>query len=127
MSPRRDRGWSLVVAGLVCAMTAGSCSIALVHGLPSSGEADYDPTGRYEGGVPCTSSRAWPLVDAVVVLATLVKVANYGPDQKSDTPSGLLGAAAFGISAWIGNRRTNDCREAQAAVVIAPPDPSPFW
>ena len=120
MSPRRNHDWSLAAAGLLGAMTAGSCSIVLVDGPPSPGETDYDLTGRYEGGVPCTSSRTWPLVDAAVLLATLVKVANYGPDQESDTLSGLLGAAAFGISAWVGTRRTNACREAQAAAVVGP-------
>ncbi len=102
-------------------MAAGSCSIALVDGPPRMGEADHDPTGRYEGGVPCTGSRTWPIVDAVVLLATLVKVANYGEDQRDETLSGLLGAAAFGISAWIGHRRTSACRDAQAAAVGGPP------
>ena len=118
MSPRRGR--SLLVAGLVCAVVAGGCSVALVHGPPRVGEADHDPTGRYPNGVPCTASRAWPIVDAAVLLATLVKVANYGPDQEDETLSGLLGAAAFGVSAWIGHRRTSACRDAQAAAVGPP-------
>ena len=105
----------MIAAGLVTAMVAGSCSIVLVDGPPGMGEADHDPTGRYQSGVPCTSSRTWPIVDAVVLLATLVKVANYGEEQRDETLSGLLGAAAFGISAWIGHRRTSACRDAQAA------------
>lgn len=121
MSRRRGAARSLAAAGLAFAMVAGSCSIALVHGPPSAGEADHDATGRYETGVHCTASRTWPVVDAVVLLATLVKVANYGPDQEAETLSGLLGAAAFGISAWIGHRRTTACRNAQAAAVTAPP------
>lgn len=120
MFRRRGTARSLAAAGLALAMAAGSCSIALVDGPPRLGEADHDPTGRYENGVPCTGSRTWPIVDAVVLLATLVKVANYGPDQKDETLSGLLGAAAFGISAWIGHQRTSACRDAQAAAVPAP-------
>ncbi len=82
-----------MAAGLACAMTTAGCSVALVHGPPNPDEADYDAAGRYEGGVPCTASRAWPVVDALVLLATLVKVANYGPDQRDETRSGLMGAA----------------------------------
>jgi hypothetical protein len=118
--PGRRRG-SRLALGLACAVAAGSCSVALVHGPPSPDEADYDPTGRYGGSVPCTSSRAWPIVDAAVLLATLVKVANYGPEQRDETLSGLLGAAAFGISAVVGILRTNACRDAQAAAVAGPP------
>lgn len=121
MSRRRRFARSLAAAGLALAMVAASCSVALVHGPPSAGEADYDATGRYEGGVPCTGSRTWPIVDAAVLLVTLVKVANYGPDQEDETLSGLLGAAAFGISAWIGHRRTSACRDAQAGAVTGPP------
>ena len=122
----RRRGGSQFALVLVGALTTGSCSIALVHGPPRPDEADYDPTGRYERGVPCTSSRTWPIVDAVVLLATLVKVANYGPDQRDETLSGLLGAAAFGISAWIGHQRTSACRDAQAAAAGGPAAPSPW-
>ena len=117
MFPRRGDARPLAAVGLTCAMVAGSCSIVLVDGPPSAGEADHDPTGRYETGVPCTGSRTWPIVDAVVLLATLVKVANYGEDQRDETLSGLLGAAAFGISAWIGHQRTSACRDAQATAV----------
>ena len=116
----RKQGRSLLALGLGFAMAAGSCSIALVDGPPRPGEADHDPTGRYESGVPCTASRTWPIADAVVLLATLVKVANYGEDQRDETLSGLLGAAAFGISAWIGHRRTSACRDARATAVPAP-------
>ena len=119
MFPRRSP--PLLAAGLICAMTAGSCSIVLVDGPPAAGEADYDATGRYAGGVPCTSSRTWPVVDAAVLLATLIKVANYGPDQRDETLSGLLGAAAFGISAVVGTLRTNACRSAQETAVTGPP------
>ena len=56
-----------------------------------------------------------------MLLATLEKVANYGPDQENVTLSGLLGAAAFGVSAWIGRRRTSACRDAEAAAVGGPP------
>ena len=125
MSPRRGR--PLLAAGLVCAMTGGGCSIVLVNGPPSAGEAEHHPTGRYEAGVPCNSSRTWPIVDAAVLLATLVKVANYGPDQEDETLSGLLGAAAFGISAWIGHQRTSACRDAQAAAAAGPPAGSSSW
>ena len=121
MFRRRGTARSLAAAGVAFAMVAGSCSIVLVDGPPRLGEADHDPTGRYEAGVPCTGSRTWPIVDAVVLLATLVKVANYGPDQEDETLSGLLGAAAFGISAWIGHRRTSACRDAQATAVGPPP------
>lgn len=121
MSRRRGSARPLAAACLVFAMVSGSCSIALVDGPPRMGEADHDPTGRYASGVPCTGSRTWPIVDAVVLLATLVKVANYAPDQEDETLSGLLGAAAFGISAWIGHRRTSACRDAQAAAGGPPP------
>lgn len=121
MFPRHGCARRLAAAGLACALISGSCSIALVHGPPSSGEADYDPTGRYPDGVPCTSGRTWPIVDAAVLLATVIKVANYGPDQRDETLSGLLGAAAFGISAWIGHQRTSACRDARAAAVTGPP------
>ena len=114
MAPRPNPLRSLLAAVLVAASTTGSCSVALVRGPPSAGEADHDPTGHYEGGVPCTSGRTWPIVDAAVLLATLIKVANYGPDQRDETLSGLLGAAAFGVSAWIGHQRTSACGDAQA-------------
>ena len=116
-----------MAAGLVCAMTTAGCSVALVHGPPNPDEADYDAAGRYEGGVPCTSSRTWPVVDALVLLATLVEEANYGPDQRDETRSGLMGAAAFGISAWIGHRRTSACRGAQAAAAGGLPAATSPW
>ena len=86
MFRRRGSARPLAAAGLAFAMVSGSCSIALVDGPPRMGEADHDPTGRYASGVPCTGSRTWPIVDAVVLLATLVKVANYGPDQRGRDP-----------------------------------------
>lgn len=122
MSPGRERCRWLAAALIPATVASG---IALVQGPPSPHDADHDPTGRYPAGVPRTGSRTWPAVDAMVLLVTFAKVARYGPDQRDETLGGLLGAAAFGVSAWIGHRRTSACRDAQAAA-SEPAEPAPF-
>ena len=103
----------LVAAGLVCSILAGGCSIVLTQGPPKPGESDYDVTGAYPGGVPCTSSRMWPLVDLGFMLWALALTVTY--DERDDQIDGSLTSAAAAISAWIGYRRTNSCSDAQAA------------
>ncbi len=115
----RSRVRSIAAAGLIAALLAGGCSIVLVQGPPKPGESDHDPTGRYPGGVPCTSSRAWPLVDAGLLLWILAVTVTY--DNRDDQIDGSLTAAAAAISSWIGYRRTDACRDAQAGAGGAPP------
>ena len=115
---RNPRLRSLVAAGLVFAMLASGCSIVLTQGPPKPGESDYDATGAYPGGVPCTSSRMWPLVDLGLMLWVLALTVNY--DNRDDQIDGSLTAAAAAISTWIGYRRTNACRDAQTAAVSPP-------
>ena len=102
---------SATAAGLILAMLASGCSIVLTQGPPKPGENDYDPTGAYPGGVPCTSSRMWPLVDLGLMLWVVALTVNY--DNRDDRIDGSLTAAAAAISSWIGYRRTNACRDAQ--------------
>ena len=111
----------LTAVGLVFAILAGGCSIVLTQGPPKPGEADYDVTGAYPGGVPCTSSRMWPLVDLGFMLWALALTMTY--DNRDDQIDGSLTSAAAAISAWFGYRRTNACRDAQAgaAMPLAPP------
>ena len=101
----------LIAGGLVLALLAGGCSVVLTQGPPKSGENDYDRTGAYPGGVPCTSSRLWPLVDLGLMLWVLAVTVNY--DNRDDQIDGSLTAAGAAISALIGYRRTNACRDAQ--------------
>lgn len=109
---------SLVAGGLVFAMLASGCSIVLTQGPPKPGESDYDATGAYPGGVPCTSSRMWPLVDLGLMLWVLALTVNY--DNRDDQIDGSLTAAAAAISTWIGYRRTKACRDAQATAAALP-------
>ena len=113
MRTRNARLRRLAAVGLVFTILAGGCSIVLTQGPPKPGESDYDATGVYPGGVPCTSSRTWPLVDAGFVLWALALTLTY--DQRDDQIDGALTTAAAAISAWIGHRRTSACRDAQAA------------
>ena len=113
---------NFTVAGLILAMLAGGCSIVLTQGPPKPGESDYDDTSAYPGGVPCTSSRVWPLVDAAFLLWALALTVTY--EDRDDQIDGSLTSAAAAISAWIGYRRTNSCRDAQAAA-LAPPGMAP--
>ena len=108
------------LAGLLAAGILSGCSVVLVNGPPGPGDDDYDPTGAYPGGVPCTTSRAWPLVDTGMLLWALAMTATYNaPDEADDRVDGLLTAAAAAVSAWIGYRRTQACRELGDA---APPE-----
>lgn len=118
------RAAAIPAAGLAFALTTGSCSIVLVQGPPRPAESDYDPTGRYEGGVPCTSSRMWPLVDLGLMLWTLAATANY--DNRDDREDGAMTTAALAVSALIGYWRTNDCRAAEAAAGSPPASAPPF-
>ncbi len=93
------------------AMLASGCSLVLTQGPPRPGESDYDPTGDYPGGVPCTSNRTWPLVDLGFMLWALALTLTY--DDRDDRIDGSLTSAAAAISAWIGYRRTAACRGAQ--------------
>ena len=88
------------------------------QGPPKPGESDYDASGAYPGGVPCTSSRMWPLVDLGLMLWVLALTVNY--DNRDDQIDGSLTAAAAAISTLIGYRRTKACRDAQAAATAAP-------
>ncbi|MYA43109.1 MAG: hypothetical protein F4228_01570 [Acidobacteria bacterium] len=108
----------LVAGGLMFAILASGCSIVLTQGPPKPGESDYDATGAYPGGVPCTSSRTWPLVDLGLMLWVLALTVNY--DNRDDQIDGSLTAAAAAISTWIGYRRTKACRDAQAAAMSPP-------
>lgn len=109
----------LTAAGLVFAILAGGCSIVLTQGPPKPGESDYDRTGAYPAGVPCTSSRLWPLVDLGLLVWVLALTVNY--DNRDDQIDGSLTAAAAALSTWIGYRRTNSCRDAQATAMTPPP------
>ncbi len=108
----------LTAVGLVFTILAGGCSIVLTQGPPKPSESDYDATGVYPGGVPCTSSRMWPLVDLGFMLWALALTVTY--DERDDQIDGSLTSAAAAVSAWIGYRRTTACRDAQAATTAFP-------
>ena len=112
MPHRNPRLRGLVASALALAILTSGCSIVLTQGPPKPGESDYDVTGAYPDGVPCTSSRRWPLVDLGLLLWVLAVTVNY--DNRDDQIDGSLTAAAAAVSAWIGYRRTNACRDAQA-------------
>lgn len=107
----------LTAVGLVFTILAGGCSIVLTQGPPKPSESDYDATGVYPGGVPCSSSRMWPLVDLGFMLWALALTVTY--DERDDQIDGSLTSAAAAVSAWIGYRRTTACRDAQAASMPA--------
>ena len=88
-----------------------NCSVVLTKGPPRPGHEDSDPSGVYADGVPCTTSRFWPMVDLGLLLWVLAVTANYPPEATDDRLDGLLTAAGAATSAWIGLRRTNACRE----------------
>ena len=108
----------LVVGGLVFVILASGCSIVLTQGPPKPGESDYDSTGAYPGGVPCTSSRVWPLVDLGLMLWVLALTVNY--DTRDDQIDGSLTAAVAAISTWIGYQRTKACQDAEATAIVSP-------
>jgi uncharacterized protein YceK len=112
MPHQKRRFRSLTASGLALAMVLSGCSVVLTQGPPKPGEGDYDATGAYPGGVPCTTARTWPLVDMGFMLWALALTLTY--DNRDDRIDGSLTAAGAAISAWIGYRRTNACRDAQA-------------
>lgn len=119
-----DRGLRLrpaarLLVGLLAAAQL-NCSVVLTKGPPHPGSDRYDPTGEYRDGVPCTTSRTWPLVDVGLLIWVLAITANYPPDQTDDQIDGLLTAAGAALSAWIGYRRTNACRELERGRPAAP-------
>ena len=118
----RSLSGRIAAAGLVVALVAGGCSVILAQGPPRHGEKDHDPTGRYEGGVPCTSSWTLPVVDVAIMLLALR--ATVTADNRDDREDGALGAAAAAVSALIGYWRADDCREAQADAAAAGTPPS---
>ena len=118
MQVRRAHLRRLIAGCLVLAILASGCSVVLTQGPPKPGESDYDPTGAYPGGVPCTSSRLWPLVDLGLMLWVLAITVRY--DNRDDQIDGSLTAAAAAISTWIGYRRTNACRDTWAAAMSPP-------
>ena len=78
------------------AMLASGCSVVLTQGPPKPGESDYDATGAYPGGVPCTSSRdVAASVDLGLMLWVLAVTVNY--DNRDDQIDGSLTAAAAAI------------------------------
>ncbi len=99
-----------IPAAVVAATLASGCSVVLVQGPPQPGEADYDPTGIYPAGVPCTPGRGWPLLDTAFALAALAGTVTA--DNRDDRIDGALTTAAAALSAWIGNRRVSACRAA---------------
>ncbi len=102
-----------ILLGVVVLLAAAqiNCSVVLTKGPPRPGDDRYDASGAYPDGVPCTTSRMWPLVDTGLLLWVLIVTANYPADQTDDRIDGLLTAAGAALSAWIGYRRTNACRE----------------
>ncbi len=122
MSALHPHARRFLVASLVASLASSGCSAILTHGPPRLGESDYDPTGAYPGGVPCTSSRTWPLVDTAFLLAALAGA--LAADNQGDRIDGGLTAAGAALSVLIGYHRTSACRRAQASA-IAPPAASP--
>lgn len=109
MSARRRFGLALLAAAQL------HCSVVLTSGPPRPGHEDYDPSGRYEDGVPCTTSRLWPLVDLGMLISVIAVTANYPPEATDDRLDGIATAAALVASLWIGYSRTSACRELEQA------------
>lgn len=102
------RGGRVLFALIAAAQV--NCSVVLTKGPPQPGASNFDPTGRYEEGLPCTTSRLWPAVDLGLMLWVLAVTANYPPEATDDRLDGLFTAAGAATSAWIGFGRTNACR-----------------
>ncbi len=102
-------------------LPGAGCSAIFVKPPPSG----RDPDGEQ---IACTSSVAAPVADAVVggaaAIAGAAMVVNAAGDGKGTTQvlGGLvlLGAAAFGASAYRGFADTARCREARRAVAGCP-------
>jgi hypothetical protein len=121
---------------LVTGVALCGCSFVLVHGPKPPPEPPSD----------CTSSRVVPIIDAAAagLFAVFGLYSAVSSDEEyrsnfcddfdsSCTPparafsivTSLAIAAATGVSAYMGRNRVNECRAANYAPVVAPPNPSP--
>ena len=103
----------------LCALviTGGGCSFVFVDGPPKN----HAQLPYFE----CSSSKAWPVVDAVMAASLgLAASAAFvdGGSSSNDTGQGLVAAAeaaAFAISALHGYQKVADCREAKEELIAS--------
>ena len=109
----------MIVGALLFAASNASCSLVLVDGPP--------PPRPLAGQIECTTGRVAPIVDTVVAITQVLRIAYAGiaSDAEYDelglkisrgwdvaTGAALLGL--FGTSAVVGYSRVSDCRKAKA-------------
>jgi len=112
----------------VLTLTVGSCSLAFTR---SPGNVGSPPQKMAD----CKEGRGFPIADAVIggvfLLSGLGLLNNYDPDtgetegqDTAVTVVGLLAAGLFGVSSFIGFRRTGACRASHAEYIAAHPAPA---
>jgi hypothetical protein len=108
---------ALRLALCIIVLTAGGCSYVFVDGPPKN----HAQLPYFE----CSSSKAWPVVDAVMAaslgLAATAAFADGG-SSSNDTSEGFVAAAeaaAFAISALSGYQKVAECREAKEDLVAS--------
>jgi hypothetical protein len=122
-----------LVATLILTSATGGCSFAFVNGPP--------PNHKQLSFFGCTSSNSIPTLDLAAGALSLVDAvaAGTGGSGSSATGSGkadlitfAAGAALLGASAAYGYKKTAECRDAEAQLVLRTPPaptlaPSPFY
>lgn len=120
---------SVVAAALAVAIASSGCSLVMVRGAPS-----FDPGTR---PVPCTQSRAAPIIDLVPGLGFAgigIAIASTGDESAKAAATlvsipFLLAAIPFLGSSLYGFRKVSRCRAMNAApapMTMPPPAPQPL-
>ena len=122
------------IAIVVLAGQLAGCSFFLVH-APPAGQPQKEIESKGKDKFDCTSSRTVPWIDAVGGgLMTLNFLLALGPEDPPFSRAIALPvygaiAAAYGISTYVGFKRTGECRDAHAAAIKAgveePPPEAP--
>lgn len=110
----------------LCALvlTVGGCSYVFVDGPPKN----HAQLPYFE----CSSSKAWPVVDAVMAASLGLAASAAFVDNGSgshDTSQGLLAAAeaaAFALSAVSGHQKVAECREAKEELIASLGSPTRY-
>lgn len=117
MTDRTPPSAPLRLALCALVLTAGGCSYVFVDGPPKN----HARLPYFE----CSSSNAWPVVDAVMAASLgLAASAAFvdGGSSSNDTSQGLVAAAeaaAFAISAVSGYQKVAGCREAKEELIAS--------
>jgi hypothetical protein len=92
------------------ALALGGCSLIFVDGPPTFHQS--------MSAFSCEESKAWPIVDGVLAAYWAAGLLVGGAADRELLIMGIAsGPGLFGASAWIGNRRVDECRAAYRALV----------